>query len=171
VRHKFVTLAAPNTRWAEAYLAESARIRSALGRIALDIQHVGSTAIPGIMAKPIIDIAVAVNHFEDGFACVEQMAGIGYDYAGNDIVPGDHIFGRGLQGETRTHLVHIVEHDGTHWRRFILFRDRLRNKPELAQAYEKLKIDLAGAYGDNRAAYTAAKKDFIDQAVATNSTP
>ncbi|MDE1995139.1 MAG: GrpB family protein [Rhizobiaceae bacterium] len=166
VTHKHVTLAEPNERWAEAYTLAEAAIRQALGDLALDIQHFGSTAIPGIKAKPIIDIAVGVRHFEDGLACVGPMESIGYDYAGRDIVPDDHIFGRGIAGQTRTHLVHIVEHGGANWTRFIVFRDRLRAEPDLAEAYETLKIELAGEFADNRAAYTEAKRTFIDQVVA-----
>lgn len=166
VKHKLVTLAEPNARWQEAYATEEATIRGALGDLALDIQHFGSTSIPTIKAKPVIDIAVGVKHFEDGFSCIKPMEEIGYDYAGNDIVPDDHIFGRGIKGETRTHLVHIVEHGGAHWTRFILFRDRLRTNSALAQAYEALKINLAKEYADNRAAYTEAKRAFIDKVVA-----
>ncbi|MGY5806280.1 GrpB family protein [Rhizobium sp. LEGMi198b] len=166
VRHKLVTLAEPNARWREAYALEETAIRKALGDLALDIQHFGSTSIPAIKAKPIIDIAVGVRRFDEGFCCIKSMEEIGYEYAGNDIVPDDHIFGRGIKGETRTHLVHIVEYGGAHWNRFILFRDRLRANPALAQAYEALKIGLADEYADNRAAYTEAKKVFIDKIVA-----
>lgn len=166
VRNKTVKLAEPNQKWHEAYMLEEAAIRGALGDLAIEIQHFGSTAIPEIKAKPIIDIAVGVRRFEDGLACVEPMASIGYDYAGSNIVPNDHIFGRDIAGDTRTHLVHVVEHGGTNWRNFIVFRDRLRSRPDIAHAYEALKVELAAKYADNRAAYTAAKADFISKIVA-----
>lgn len=166
VGNKCVTLAESNARWNEAYRLEEAGIRRALGDLALDIQHIGSTSIPSIKAKPIIDIAVGVRRFEDGLACIPLMEKIGYDYAGTDIVPDDHIFGRGVKGETRTHLVHIVEYNSPNWNQWILFRDKLRANPDLALAYEMLKIDLAGKYADNRAAYTASKKDFIEKVLA-----
>lgn len=165
VRHLTVTLAAPDARWREAYALEEVRIRDALGSLALDIQHFGSTAIPAIKAKPIIDILVGVRRFEDGATCIGPMEQIGYDYAGADIVPDDYIFGRGIKGETRTHLAHIVEYQGHNWKRNILFRDRLRSDSILVQAYEELKIDLARKYAQNRAAYTASKKAFIDKVV------
>ncbi|TCL70244.1 GrpB family protein [Rhizobium sp. BK251] len=165
LKHKSVRLAEPNDRWREAFSREEIAIRQVLGTIALDVQHFGSTAIPAIRAKPIIDILVGVRHFDDGLACVAPLGAIGYDYAGSDIVPGDHIFGRGIKGETRTHLVHIVEHGGFHWQRNILFRDRLRNDPSLARSYEELKIQLAQAHVNDRAAYTEAKKAFIDKVV------
>ncbi|MFS8114746.1 GrpB family protein [Rhizobium jaguaris] len=168
VKHKLVALAEPNACWQEAYALEETAIRNVLGDLAVDIQHFGSTSIPAIKAKPIIDITIGVRRFDDGFRCIKPMEGLGYDYAGNDIIPDDHIFGRGIKGETRTHLVHIVEYGGAHWTRFILFRDRLRARPDLAQAYEALKIDLAEEYADNRAAYTEAKRVFIDEVVAAS---
>ncbi|QND50080.1 GrpB family protein [Rhizobium lusitanum] len=168
VGNKCVTLAESNARWLEAYRLEEAGIRGALGDLALDIQHIGSTSIPSIKAKPIIDIAVGVRRFDDGLACIQPMEAIGYDYAGTDIVPDDHIFGRGVKGETRTHLVHIVEYNGINWNRWLLFRGRLRANPDLALAYEMLKIDLAGKYADNRAAYTQAKRAFIDKVLAAD---
>jgi GrpB-like predicted nucleotidyltransferase (UPF0157 family) len=163
VGNKSVKLADPNQSWHEAYLLEEAAIRKALGDLAVDVQHFGSTSIPTIKAKPIIDIAVGVRRFEDGLACIEPMASIGYVYAGSNIVPDDHIFGRDIQGDTRTHLVHVVEHGGPTWRNFLIFRDRLRREPDLARAYEALKIELAARYANDRASYTAAKKDFIQK--------
>jgi GrpB-like predicted nucleotidyltransferase (UPF0157 family) len=163
VGNKSVKLADPNQSWHEAYLLEEAAIRKALGDLAVDVQHFGSTSIPTIKAKPIIDIAVGVRRFEDGLACVEPMASIGYVYAGSNIVPDDHIFGRDIQGDTRTHLVHVVEYGGPTWRNFLIFRDRLRREPALAHAYEALKIELAAKYANDRASYTAAKKDFIQK--------
>lgn len=166
VGNKSVRLAEPNQSWHEAYLLEEAAIRSALGDLAVDVQHFGSTSIPEIKAKPIIDIAVGVRRFEDGIACIEPMASIGYVYAGSNIVPNDHIFGHDIEGDTRTHLVHVVEYGGINWRQFILFRDRMRKRPDLAHAYEALKVELAAKYANDRASYTAAKKDFIQKILA-----
>ena len=166
VGNKSVKLADPNQSWHEAYLLEESAIRKALGDLAVDVQHFGSTSIPAIKAKPIIDIAVGVRRFEDGLACVEPMASIGYVYAGSHIVPDDHIFGRDIEGDTRTHLVHVVEYGGPTWRNFLIFRDRLRREPDLAHAYEALKIELAAKYANDRASDTAAKKEFIQKILA-----
>ncbi|MGV1792484.1 GrpB family protein [Rhizobium lusitanum] len=166
VGNKSVRLAEPNQSWHEAYLLEEAAIRGALGDLAVDVQHFGSTSIPEIKAKPIIDIAVGVRRFEDGIACIEPMASIGYVYAGSNIVPNDHIFGHDIEGDTRTHLVHVVEYGGVNWCQFILFRDRMRKRPDLAHAYEALKVELAAKYANDRASYTAAKKDFIQKILA-----
>ena len=165
LKNQTVALAAPNALWHEAYEEEAEAIREALGDMAIDIQHVGSTALPAIKAKPIIDIMVGIEYFADGPACIGAMESIGYDYAGSDIVPDDHIFGRGIKGETRTHLVHVVEYHGINWNRMLAFRDALRGNPELARAYEQLKVGLADAHAESRAEYTKAKHDFIDKVV------
>jgi GrpB-like predicted nucleotidyltransferase (UPF0157 family) len=157
-----VSLVEPNALWERAYAHEAAAIREALGDMAIDIQHVGSTAIPGIKAKPIIDILVGIKHFDDGPLCIGPMEKIGYEYAGSDIVPDDHIFGRGNASDSRTHLVHVVEHLGNNWNRMLIFRDALRNDAGLARAYEQLKVGLAGEHAESRAAYTKAKGEFID---------
>jgi len=166
-----VSLAAPNKLWNDAYESEAEAIRLALGDAALGIEHVGSTAIPDIKAKPIIDIMVGIKRFEDGPKLVGAMEAIGYDYAGKDIVPDDHIFGRGIKGETRTHLVHVVEYHGYHWNRMLAFRDALRADPGLARAYERLKVGLADEHADSRSEYTKSKREFIDKVVADAGLP
>jgi GrpB-like predicted nucleotidyltransferase (UPF0157 family) len=158
-----VRLAEPSAGWTDAYAAEAVRIRGALGELALDIQHVGSTAIPGIKAKPIVDIVVGLRQLADGVLCVEPMQAIGFEYVGVDIVPDDHIFGK---HQPRTHLAHFVEHRGWQWRRMTVFRDRLRAEPALAAEYEALKLALATRFPENRGAYTAAKTEFIDAVIA-----
>jgi GrpB-like predicted nucleotidyltransferase (UPF0157 family) len=165
LKNQAVSLAVPNALWHVAYEGEAEAIRQALGDMAIDIQHIGSTAIPGIKAKPIIDILVGVKHFADGLGCIGAMESIGYDYAGSDIVPDDHIFGRGIKGQSRTHLVHVVEYRGLNWNRMIAFRDALRGDARLAWAYEQLKVGLADEHAANRAEYTKAKRDFIDKVV------
>ncbi len=171
LKNQTVSLTEPNTLWHEAYEEEAEAIRQALGDKAIDIQHVGSTAIPGIKAKPILDIMVGIKNFADGPTCIGAMESIGYEYAGTDIVPDDHIFGRGIKGDTRTHLVHAVEYGGYHWNRMIAFRDALRRDPALAGAYEQLKIDLAGEHAQSRAEYTKAKHEFIDEVVKASGLP
>lgn len=158
-----VRLADSNALWVKAFDEEAGRIHGALGDLALDIQHVGSTAIPGIKAKPIIDILVGLLQLEDGLRCLEPMQALGYDYASAHIVPDDHIFGK---HQPRTHLAHFVEHNGWQWRRMTLFRDRLRGDPMLAAQYEAHKVELALRYAESRADYTAAKAAFIDAIVA-----
>ena len=154
-----VVLVASDRRWADLYRVEEQTLRSAIGPLIVDIQHFGSTSIPGIKAKPILDILVGIARFADGTGLVAPMVALGYDYVGTEMVPNDHLFGK---GEPRTHLVHVVEHGGHHWRRDLRFRDRMRADPKLAASYEALKLDLAARFANARAEYTAAKKAFIE---------
>jgi len=157
--HGKVVLADNDPEWTALYEAEAARLLPAISRLIVDIQHYGSTSIPCIKAKPIIDIVVGLRRFEDGLLLVEPLTDLGYDYVGVDMVPNDHLFGKGV---VRTHLLHAAEHGGDHWKRDLRFRDRLRSDPALAAEYERLKVDLAARYPDSRADYTAAKAAFID---------
>lgn len=154
-----VRLIDSDARWPDLYRMEEARLRAAIGPMIVAIEHFGSTAIPGIKAKPILDILVGIAHFEDGPGLVEPLAGLGYDYMGAEIVPMDHLFGL---GQPRRHLLHAVEYGGYHWMRDLRFRDRLRADPALAATYEELKAELAERFADQRAEYTAAKQAFID---------
>jgi len=154
-----VRLAAYTPAWAVAYADERDRIRSALGEQLLGIQHVGSTAIPGISAKPIIDIAVAVQDLRSADEFAPDMARIGYDDAGDGGVPGQRIFGRGPR--VRTHLVHVVVAGGPDWRNYLTFRNALLNDPELAREYDSVKRALAEKFPEDRRSYTSAKGEFI----------
>lgn len=154
-----VRLAESDIQWAGLYQAEAARLRPAIGPLVVAIEHFGSTSIPGIKAKPILDILVGLRRFEDGAVLVGPLAALGYDYVGTEMVPNDHLFGL---GEARTVLLHAVKHGGYHWTRNLRFRDRLRADPALAARYEALKVELATKFADRRADYTAAKKAFID---------
>jgi GrpB-like predicted nucleotidyltransferase (UPF0157 family) len=157
---KKVRLRDSDARWPELYRAEHARLLPAIGPLVVGIEHFGSTSIPGIKAKPILDILVGLRKFDDGLLLVEPLASLGYDYVGAEMVPHDHLFGLGV---ARTHLLHAVEHGGYHWTRNLRFRDALRADPGLAAAYEAMKVDLATRFADSRAEYTAAKKAFIDK--------
>lgn len=103
---------------------------------------------------------VGPERFEHGAPLVEPLERLGYDYVGIEMVPNDHLSGKGV---ARTHLLHAVEHNGHHWHRNLRFRDRLRLDPAFAAACEHLKIKLAERFADSRADYTAAKNAFIDK--------
>jgi GrpB-like predicted nucleotidyltransferase (UPF0157 family) len=154
-------LADPNPLWPHAYSEEAARIQSALGEKALAIEHHGSTAVPGLRAKPIIDLQIGVANIEHGLLFIEPMAELGYDYAGSQGIPNHHIFGK---GRARTHLAHVVVYQGEQWLRCLRFRDRLRSDASLRAAYEALKLCLAADPTRTREAYTAGKTNFINNA-------
>jgi GrpB-like predicted nucleotidyltransferase (UPF0157 family) len=146
-----------NPLWPQAFAEEAARIEAALGERALAIEHYGSTAVPGLRAKPIIDLQIGVADIGDGLGFIEPMAGLGYDYAGDQGIPEHHIFGK---GKARTHLAHVVVYQGEQWLRSLRFRDRLRSRPEVRTAYAALKARLA-AGTTTRAEYTAGKAAFV----------
>jgi len=146
-----------NPLWPRAFAEEAVRITSAVGSIALAIDHYGSTAVPGLRAKPIIDLLIGVADIDDGLRIVEPMASLGYDYAGSQGIPDHHIFGRPL---IRGYLAHVVVHKGDQWVSSLRFRDRLRADPGLRAAYQALK-DCLAAEATSRAAYTAGKSEFI----------
>jgi GrpB-like predicted nucleotidyltransferase (UPF0157 family) len=148
-----------NPLWPRAFAEEAARIKAALGARALAIEHYGSTAVPGLRAKPILDLIIGVAEIDHGLAFIEPMAGLGYDYAGSQGIPDHHIFGKGI---VRTHLAHVAIYESGAWRRALGFRDRLRTDLAARQAYEGLKLRLAGT-AVSRAEYTAGKTRFVEE--------
>jgi GrpB-like predicted nucleotidyltransferase (UPF0157 family)/RimJ/RimL family protein N-acetyltransferase len=131
----------------------------------VDIQHVGSTAIPGLSAKPIIDIQVAVNALNAiKPIAIQELAKLAYEYWFENPDPSKMFFVKGMPpfGEKRTHHVHIVEYASTHWKNKIIFRDYLRAHPNVAKDYEALKNKLAVEHAFERERYTDAKLEFVN---------
>jgi GrpB-like predicted nucleotidyltransferase (UPF0157 family) len=154
--------------WGRLFAAEKQRLlvnlASFMGSIILDIQHVGSTSIPGIPAKPIIDIGVAITDHEAARVTIEPLEQMGYVYLGEHEVPGRHFFYLGEANTTgRTHHLHMLEHTNPQWRQQIGFRDYLTNHPATAAAYGALKTELAARYADDRPSYLEGKAAFITQ--------
>ncbi len=145
------------------------RLNTILGNAAKEIQHVGSTSISSIKAKPIIDIAVAVDDFNDILAFEKELKDNGFYYRphAQASVRNQLLFACGSfydgSGDLQTHFIHIVLTNSMDWINYILFRDYLNSTPSAAKEYENLKVSLAlqdSAYGD-REAYTRGKHDFI----------
>jgi len=149
--------------WDELYQEEEKCIRAVIGHLIIDIQHIGSTAIPGIKAKPILDMMVGVARLVDALLCQAPLEAIGYDYIAHAGLTNDHVFGKGVE---RTHLLHVVEYGSAEWTNPLRFRDRLRKDAELAQEYERLKEELKERFGNNPAEYTSEKLRFIREVIA-----
>jgi GrpB-like predicted nucleotidyltransferase (UPF0157 family) len=158
-----VQLTSWTPRWQALFEEEAVRLGQALGPLALGLEHYGSTSVPGILAKPILDILVGGPAPLKPNRFVAALAPLGYEFAPEAGVPDHLVFGR---GRLRTHLVHVVEHQGAAWVRALRFRDRLRADPALAKAYADLKTTLAQRHPSDRASYTAAKAAFIEGALA-----
>jgi len=155
-----VRVVAYNPAWPELFSAERALIDTALRKhgIAATIEHIGSTSVPGLAAKPILDTLVGVEG-EQGFAAaISALPEAGYSYRGEQGIPGRHFFRRGLP---RSYHVHLVVRDGHLWRDYLAFRDRLRGHPEDAKVYAELKYELAERYPRDRESYIEAKSEFV----------
>ena len=145
--------------WPDLFAKEAARLQVALGPSALGIEHYGSTAIPGLAAKPVTDILIGIPGLDHGLDLVPAMERLGYDFSPDAGVAGHLVFGL---GRNRTHLAHLVQFEGDAWTRCLRFRDQLRYDPELSQSYRLLKTRLATEFPGNRGAYTAGKSDFVE---------
>jgi len=146
--------------WHQLFAEEAARLRDAIGEHVVAIEHVGSTAICGLSAKPIIDIAAAVPEAANAERCVRPLKNIGYQYRGENGIARRYYF---VKGEPRTHHLHMVESGSDLWKSHLLFRDYVRKHPEVAEEYERLKRDLAIKYERDREAYTEGKSRFIEE--------
>ena len=144
------------------FVEEKQRLEEVTGYGILDIQHIGSTAVPGLKAKPILDIGIAVANFEEAFALVPLIEGLGYTYRGENGIPRRHYFVKGPPNK-RTHHIHMFEEANEEWAKHLLFRDYLRMHPETVTAYQALKEDLAKRYPRDREAYTNGKHEFIQK--------
>jgi GrpB-like predicted nucleotidyltransferase (UPF0157 family) len=158
-----------NPRWPTLYAEEKTQIHNVISEYIEDIQHVGSTSVPGLGAKLIIDILIGIRDLTLVEKCVQPLQNLGYEYLGEYGIPGRHFFRKPsgtYMSARRTHNVHMVETNQYEWRRHILFRDYLRTHPVDAKQYEELKRALAEKFESDREGYTIAKTDFINTIVA-----
>jgi GrpB-like predicted nucleotidyltransferase (UPF0157 family) len=152
--------------WATLFEYERQLLEDAFGDTIIAIEHVGSTAITGIPAKPIIDINVGVESLDTARGMKDVFARLGYEH--RPFVPGrsaegldaQELYVRGPE-ECRTHHVHVTVYGGGYWNKDILFRDYLREHPECAHEYADLKVCLAHKYANDRGSYSKNKAEFI----------
>ncbi|PSB29121.1 GrpB family protein [Chlorogloea sp. CCALA 695] len=149
-----------NANWCNQYEQEKQRVMLALGDTVTNIQHIGSTSIPGLAAKPVIDMILGLKQIPPLLEQISNFEAIGYSYHGELGIPGRHYFRKGMP---RTHQIHAVLVNSEFWERHILFRDFLRNNPQVAQRYEALKRKLAQEFAGDRTSYTNSKTPLIEQ--------
>ncbi|MGH3102588.1 MAG: GrpB family protein [Gaiellaceae bacterium] len=149
-------------RWPALYETAAFELREALGEALVGIEHIGSTAVPGLAAKPIVDVAVGVDTLARGRALVDAVVGLGYEYVPEHEaeLPFRRFFHRRPAGQVGYH-VHLVERAHEFWTAQVEFRDHLRAHPDDAAAYEALKRGLAERFRTERRSYTDAKGDFV----------
>ncbi len=155
-----VKLTPYTTEWQRCFEGERVLLHAAIGQYVLDIQHVGSTSIPGMIAKPIIDIGIAVSSFEQAKVCIQPIVQLGYEYRGEHKTPQRHYF---VKGDPRTHHLHMNEIDSRNWENLVLFRDTLIRCPRMAEEYAALKAELAQRHPTDRVAYLDGKAPFIER--------
>ncbi len=146
-------------KWKNLSKDEKRVLHEPLGHLAVDIQHIGSTAIPGLAAKPIIDLTVGVAQIADAEKCILPLEEMGFSYGG-EVFIRDHFFTKGKE-EDITHHLHMVEFNGDHWRNYLCFRDYLRGNQQAMVEYGNLKAELATKFPDCRETYTESKAAFI----------
>lgn len=149
-------------QWAADFERERARLEEVFAGIDIGIEHVGSTAVPGLCAKPIIDICVGAPNLGVIEDRIEAMEALGYAYVPEfEAEIPDRRYFRRPHARPRTHHVHACRRDGDIWRKHLLFRDWLRAHPDDRDAYCALKRELYARHSLDRPAYTEAKDPFV----------
>lgn len=161
-----VVLKKHHAEWTEAFEAEKEFLKKLLGNVVIDIQHIGSTAVFGLAAKPIIDMLMGVQSLSDVTHIHPLLENAGYEYRENGSDDTQVLFVKGPE-ELRTHYLHITEFESPVWNNDLAFRNYLRTHPNTAQEYEKLKERLASQYTESRKDYTTGKKEFIQSILNT----
>jgi GrpB-like predicted nucleotidyltransferase (UPF0157 family) len=154
--------------WPAQFEQERVLLHEALAPMVIAIEHVGSTAVPGLAAKPIIDLLASVRSLAEARSrCVQPLEALGYTYLpeNESWLPEEMMFRKGVPGPW-THHVHVMEPSSPRWDELILIRDYLRRHLETATAYADLKKLLADRFEDDIAGYRAAKGSFLQSLIA-----
>jgi GrpB-like predicted nucleotidyltransferase (UPF0157 family) len=157
-----------STAWPEQFASEARLLQAVLGPwLAGEIQHIGSTAVPGLTAKPVIDIMAPVSGLEEALPAVEALRDL--EYVHFPYKRDEMLWFCKPSPAHRTHHLHLVPASSALWQRRLVFRDALRREPALAAEYEQLKVRLAAAHPGDREAYTEGKSPFIQAVVKASS--
>jgi GrpB-like predicted nucleotidyltransferase (UPF0157 family) len=161
LKRKTLNIVPYDPNWKLYFNEEKERLFNKISNYIISIEHIGSTAINNLHAKPIIDMAISLKKYDDGFECVPFMEKLGYLYKGEYGIPGRHFF-RTNDDIVKFHI-HMFAIDDPKWEYHIKFRDYLNNNPDEAKEYEKLKFDLIKKYNNDRELYTDGKSKFINR--------
>lgn len=144
--------------WPVEFEKERQRLLAGLGSLLVDIQHIGSTSVPGLTAKPILDMSVGVRRFKDAKRLIKPLRELGYGFDRH--FRYQLFFAKGPDAK-RTHYLHVMRYNGSKWKSDALFREYLCNHPGRARAYATLKTKLAKQYPGERQKYSDGKDLFI----------
>ena len=159
--HGQVRLADSDPGWPAAFERLAAELGGALGERAVAIEHVGSTAVPGLVAKPILDLAVGITPTSDPDQVIPAVERLGYQFRGDKGDTGGLLFVLEDRPAHRIAHVHVGPYGSEKWRRHLAFRDRLRIGPDARASYAEVKCRLGEQFASDRQAYTAGKAAFV----------
>ena len=164
--HEEVKLHPFDPTWPSMFAAERQRLLSLLPGVFLQVEHIGSTAVPGMLSKPVIDLLAGVGSMASAKCIAGRICASGYTTSieFNESLVDRMWFMRWAEGH-RTHHLHLVVQDGNVWHEHIAFRDAVRSSPSLAARYAAVKQQLAAMHATDREAYTNAKAEFIRSAL------
>jgi GrpB-like predicted nucleotidyltransferase (UPF0157 family) len=155
-----VRIVAHDVRWQSEFAIERALLLDRLDGLGCEVEHVGSTAVPGLPAKPILDIAIDLPSATNEDDCLSRLAALDYEYRGDAGLQGGHLFIR-TTGNVRTHHIHVVPLQGRQWRNYLRFRDLLQADQKTREDYATEKRALALEFSDDRESYTRAKDRIV----------
>jgi GrpB-like predicted nucleotidyltransferase (UPF0157 family) len=166
---KHVIIENYNNDWPLTFLELQEILKEHLGDLALSIEHVGSTSVPGLAAKPIIDLDIVIDSMELISQVIRKLDNLGYTHEGNLGIENREAFARSDENVPYTkvmnrkaeHHLYVCSKESDALLKHIIFRDILRQQPHLIEAYSNLKKDLAKRYKDNREGYTKGKTEFV----------
>lgn len=146
-----------NPHWPEVFQKEYTKLKFEVNDDTIIIEHIGSTSVPYLCAKPVIDIMIGIERIEDFEKLIKPLNALGYEYKPEveDTIPERRYF------EKPGFHIHMVEKNSDFWKKHIFFREYLRNYPDVRDEYCKLKLDLARKYQFQRKEYTKSKEPFI----------
>ena len=156
--------------WPGQFLVAREQLLAAFAPLTVTIEHIGSTAVPGLAAKPVLDLLLGAPSLAQIESRIAALARLSYDYVSRyeRELPERRYFVKAADGGLRQHL-HGVVIGSALWRDHLVFRDRLRDEPALRAQYQALKRQLAERFADDKAAYTAAKEPFIRSVLAASA--
>jgi GrpB-like predicted nucleotidyltransferase (UPF0157 family) len=162
-RGLMIVLVPYDRAWPPTFAAEATRLRRALPDLFVGLQHMGSTAIPGLIAKPVIDMLAVVDSVEAVDLHRETFEALGYEVMGEFGIPGRRYFRKDDSSGRRTHQLHAFVRGSSHIVRHLDFRDYLRAHPAVAEAYGLLKQRLAAECENDTRRYTEGKTAFVQE--------
>jgi len=158
-----VALLPHSEKWHRVFEEEKERILTAVRDPTLAVEHIGSTAICTVSAKPILDIMIGTSGFDRELTFQGAIEALGYEYKGENGIPERHFFGKGTP---RTVHLNVVRFGADFWLSHIAFRDYLKQNPDAAREYEQLKQSLAARFANDRESYTNGKQAFVESVLA-----